>query len=67
MMRVRELIEKLKDMPPESEVLQPRYDGVGGEEWTATGDLSIMRARCYSQQWGEWSVDPDGQIVVTIS
>lgn len=65
-MRVRELIEKLKDMPPESEVLQPRYDGVGGEEWVATDGPNIMRAT-YDQRWGMWSVAVDGQIVVAIS
>lgn len=65
-MTVRELIEKLKDMPPESQVLAPRYDGVGGEEWQGVDDVAMMKAH-YDQRWGVWSVAPDGRITVTIT
>lgn len=65
-MTVRELIAKLQDMPPESQVLALRYDGVGGEEWQGVGDVYMMRAH-RDQRWGVWVVTPDGQITVTIT
>lgn len=65
-MTVRELIAKLQDMPPESQVLAPRHDGVGGEEWVNVGDVTMMRAH-YVQRWGVWVVTPDGRVTVTIT
>jgi hypothetical protein len=60
------LIEKLKDMPPESQVVAPRYDGVGGEEWCSLESADTIKAE-YDSRWGSWSVSVDGKIVVSLT
>lgn len=63
-MTVREMIERLKDMPPESIVLARDADGEFNDFYPEDVIVDYMR---YVEGWGEWHRASNGQMAVVIS